>query len=53
MSNVTVDLLTNALTGIMLDVPTNIGVDVNVNVFAGVMTTFEVAIPSPLKEFCC
>jgi hypothetical protein len=55
VSNLTVDLLMDALTDIIRDVLSNIDVDVladvNVNVFAGVMTAFEFATSGPLEEF--
>ena len=58
VSNVAVDLLMVALTGIRLGLLANIGVDVlvdvNVNVSGRVMTAFEFAMPGrPLKEFRC
>ena len=47
----------DALTGLMRVVLTNIDVDVlmdvNANVFAGVMTAFEFVMPDPLEEFLC
>ena len=58
-SNVAVDLLMDALTVIRLGLlANNIGVDVlvdvNVNVYAGVMTAFEFPMPGrPLEEFRC
>ena len=52
-----VDLLMDALTEIIRGVATNNGVgvleDVNVNVFAGAMTAFEVVIPSPFEDLRC
>ena len=50
VSDMAGDLLMDALVGIIIGVLTNIGADVllvnaNVNVFAGVMTAFEVATP--------
>ena len=52
VSGMAVDLLMDSLTAIIRAVRTNSDVDmlvdVNVNVFAGVMTAFEVVIPSPL-----
>ena len=53
VSDVAVDLLMDALTRMMLGALTNIGVDVNVNVFAVVMTSFEFVLPAPSEEFCC
>ena len=57
MSDVTVNLLIDALADIILRVLTNsdvgVLVDVNINVFAGVMTAFEFAMPGPLEELCC
>ena len=58
-SNVAVDLLMDALSGIRLGLlANNIGVDVlvdvNVNVSAGVMAAFEFAMSGrPLEEFRC
>ena len=59
VSNVAVDLLMDALTGIILGLlANNIGVDVlvevNVNAFAGVITAFDFPMPGrPLEEFRC
>ena len=53
VSDVAVDLLTDALTRMMLGALTNIGVGVNVNGFVVVMTSFEFALPRPLEEFSC
>ena len=57
VSEVAVDLLTDAFTGMIFGVLTRIGVEVlvemNVNVFAGVMTALECVMPSPLEECCC
>ena len=58
-SEVAVDLLTDALTGTILVVRITSGffvgvlVDANVNVFAGLMTGFEIAILGPLEVVCC
>ena len=53
MSDVTVNLLIDALADIILRVLTNSDVDmlvdVNANVFSGVMTAFEFAMPGPLE----
>ena len=53
VSNVAADLLMGALDDITRDVLTNIDVDalvnVNGNLFAGVMTAFEFAVPGPLE----
>ena len=54
VSNVAVDLLMDALTGILRrGVLTNIDIDAlvnaNGNVFAGAMTTFEFAMSGPLE----
>ena len=55
VSDMAVGLLMEALTGIIRGVRTKIGVgmlmDVNANMFAGVMTTFEFAMPGPLEDF--
>ena len=53
VSDTAVDLLMAALADIILGVRTEIGVgvsvvDVNVNVFSGVMTAFEFTMPLPL-----
>ena len=57
VSDVAVDLLMDALTDVTRGVRTNTGVDVlvgvDVNVFAGVMTAFEFAMPGPLEGFRC
>ena len=57
VSNMAVDLLIDALTDIIRGVLTNIGVgvleDVNINMFAGVMATFEFVVSCPLEEFRC
>ena len=57
MSDVTVNLLIDALADIILRVLTNsdvgVLVDVNIKVFAGVMATFEFALPRPLEGFRC
>ena len=57
VSDMAVGLLMEALTGIIRGVRTKIGVgmlmDVNANMFAGVMTTFEFVMPDPLEEFRC
>ena len=56
-SDVAVDLLLDALTGIIRGVRTNMGddmlVDVNANVLALLMTVFEFDMPDPLEEFGC
>ena len=56
-SDMAVDLLMDRLTDIARAMRTEVGVDVlagvNVNAFAGVMGTFEVAVPASAKEFCC
>ena len=55
MSDVGVDLLMESLSVIMIGALASIGVDVlvdvNANVFAGVMTTFEFAMPGSLEDF--
>ena len=57
--NVAVDWLTDGLTAIILGVRIISGafvrvlVDANVNVFAGLMTGFEIAILGPLEVVCC
>ena len=53
VSDAAVDLLMDVLAGIILGVRTEIGVgvlvmDVNVNVFSGVMTAFEFTMSLPL-----
>ena len=57
VSGMAVDLLMDELTDIMTDVETNIGVgvliDVNKNVFAGIITSFGLAKPGPLEKFRC
>ena len=53
VSDVAVDLLMGALTGILRDVLTNIDVDVNANVFTGVVSAFGVFMPNPLEGFRC
>ena len=57
VSDVAVELLIGALTLTMRGVLTNIGadvlMDVNVNVFAGVMTAFRFAMPCPFEDFRC
>ena len=58
ISNVAVDLFMDVVTDIMRGVLTNIGVvgmlvDVNVNVFAGVITDLAFAMPGPLEDFIC
>ena len=56
-SDVTITMLMDASTGIILGVSLGIRVDVlvdvNVNVFGGVMTPCEFAMPCPLEEFRC
>ena len=52
-SGVAVDLLMDVFTVIILSIPINMLVDVNVNVFAGVITGFEFAMSGPLEEFSC
>ena len=48
------DVLIDTLTDTILGSLTNIGADdANVNVFAGVMTSFEFAMPDPFEEFRC
>ena len=52
VSGMAVDLLMDALTEIFgvltnIDIGVNVLVDVNVNVFAGVMTGFEFVMPGP------
>ena len=53
VSNVAVDLLMDALVNMIRDVWTNVDVgmlvDVNGNVFSGVMTSLEFAMPDPLE----
>ena len=53
MSDATVNLLMDALADIILRILTNsdvgVLVDVNINVFAGVMTAFEFVMPAPLE----
>ena len=55
--NAAVDLLVDALTVMMFWVLPDIGVDVlanvNLNMFAVLMTSFEFAMPGPLEEFRC
>ena len=58
VSDMAVDLLTDVLGDIIRGVLTNIDadvlvVDLNANVFAGVMTAFEFAMPCPLEECRC
>ena len=57
VSGMAVDLLMDELTVIMPDVGTNIGVDVlvdvNTNVFAGIIISFGFAKPGPLGKFRC
>ena len=58
MSDVAVDLLTDVLTDIIRlalanNIVVEILVDVNINVFGGVMTAFEFIMPGPLEAFCC
>ena len=52
-----VDFLVDALTALMCGVLTNtdggVFADVNVNVLAGVMTTFDFAMSGPLEGFRC
>ena len=49
VSNVVVDLLMKSFTGIILDVLTNIDVDV----LLGVMSAFEFVIPGRCEDFRC
>ena len=55
VSNMAVDLLMDALTDIMCDVPINndidVLLDVNATVFAGITTAFEFAMSVPLEGF--
>ena len=56
VSDMAVDLLTDVLGDIIRGVLTNIDadvlvVDLNANVFAGVMTAFEFATSGPFEEF--
>ena len=57
VSNVTVDLLMDALTGIIRrGVRTDdvgVLVDLNVNVLPHAMTAFEFAVPEPFEGFRC
>ena len=57
MSKVAVDLLVDALTDIIRDILNktdfDVSVDMNVNVFTGVLTTFEFGMPRPLEDFRC
>ena len=57
MSDVTVNLLIDALADIMLGVLANAGAgllaDPNVNVFAGTTAAFELGMPCPLEGFRC
>ena len=58
VSGMAVDLLMDALTEIFgvltnIDIGVNVLVDVNVNVFAGVMTGFEFVMPGPWEKFRC
>ena len=47
--------MVSAMAVVIIDVPTDIGVDVlvdaNVNVFAGVMAVFAFVTPVPFEEF--
>ena len=54
MPNVTLDLLMDTFTGIILNnIDVNVLVDVDVNVFVVVMSDFECAMPGPLEECRC
>ena len=57
VSNMAVDMLMDALTGIIRSVRTesavDVLVDVNAKVFAGVVIAFEFIMPERLEEFCC
>ena len=48
VSDMAVDLLMGALTDILRDVLTNMDVDVNANVFTGVVSAFGFFMPNPL-----
>ena len=48
-----VDALTALMCGVLTNIDVGAFVDVNVNVLAGVMTTFEFVIPGPLEELRC
>ena len=45
------DSLTDKIFGVLTIIDVEVLVDVNANVFAGVMTTFEFAMPGPLEDF--
>ena len=49
MSDVAIDLLVDGLTGITFGVGVDVLMGVNINVFSGVMTAFEFAMPDPLE----
>ena len=59
LSGGAVELFINTLAGVLTvvvfcvlpDIGVDVLVDVNANVFAGVMTTFEFAMPGPLEDF--
>ena len=55
--NAVADLLVNALTVMIFWVLSGIGVDVlanlNLNMFAVLMTSFEIVMPDPLEEYRC
>ena len=57
LSNMAVDFLVDALTAFMCGVLTNtdggVFANVNVNVLAAVMTTFDFAMSGPLEGFRC
>ena len=42
-----------ALAGVLTGIGVDVLLDVNVNVLAGVVTTFEFAMPGPLEEVRC
>ena len=46
-----VDALTALMCGVLTNIDVGALVDVNVNMLAGVMTTFEFAVPGPLEGF--
>ena len=52
-SNMALELLMDALTGIKHGVMTNIDIDMVVERFAGVMPSFKFVMPGPLEEFRC
>ena len=53
MFQVAVDLLSGMICGVLNNINIDVFVDVNSNVFAGVMTAFEFAVSGPLEGFRC